>query len=87
MAREPKTYTFELTKAEGIFYLLLAEKKVKLLFGHKIPKGNELKGKTLCKYHNSWFHSTNNYIVLRDVIQKLIDEKKSNSRRRLLRTP
>ncbi|CAL9001577.1 unnamed protein product [Prunus brigantina] len=29
-----------------------------------------------CKYHSSWSHNTNNYVVLRDVIQKLIDEKK-----------
>ncbi|BFG20591.1 hypothetical protein CerSpe_068650 [Prunus speciosa] len=56
--------------------MLLAEKKVKLSFGHKIPKPDELKGKTFCKYHSSWSHNTNNCVVLRDVIQKLIDEKK-----------
>ncbi|CAL8136212.1 unnamed protein product [Prunus armeniaca] len=74
--RETKAYTFDLTRAEAIFDLLLTEKKVKLSFGHKIPKPEELKGKTLCKYHNSWSHNTNNCVVLRDVIQKLIDEKK-----------
>ncbi|CAL9005462.1 unnamed protein product, partial [Prunus brigantina] len=47
-----------------------------LSFGHKIPKPEELKGKTFCKYHSSWSHNTNNCVVLRDVIQKLIDEKK-----------
>ncbi|XP_021822265.1 uncharacterized protein LOC110763735 [Prunus avium] len=74
--RETKAYTFDLTRAEAIFDLLLAEKKVKLSFGHKIPKAEELKGKTFCKYHSSWSHGTNNCVVLRDVIQKLIDEKK-----------
>ncbi|CAL9020684.1 unnamed protein product [Prunus brigantina] len=74
--RESKAYTFDLTRAEAIFDLLLSEKKVKLSFGHKIPKPEELKGKTFCKYHSSWSHNTNNCVVLRDVIQKLIDENK-----------
>ncbi|CAL9019055.1 unnamed protein product [Prunus brigantina] len=75
-ARETKAYTFDLTRAEAIFDLLLTEKKVKLSFGHKIPKPEELKGKTFCKYHSSWSHNTNSCVVLRDVIQKLIDENK-----------
>ncbi|XP_021833379.1 uncharacterized protein LOC110773184 [Prunus avium] len=75
-ARETKAYTLDLTKAEAIFDLFLTDKKVKLSFGHKIPKTEELKGKTFCKYYSSWSHSTNNCIVLWDVIQKLIDEKK-----------
>ncbi|CAL8993399.1 unnamed protein product [Prunus brigantina] len=74
--RETKAYTFDLTRAEAIFDLLLSEKKVKLSFGQKIPKPEELKGKTFCKYHSSWSHNTNNCVVLRDVIQKLIDENK-----------
>ncbi|CAL9020591.1 unnamed protein product [Prunus brigantina] len=74
--REMKAYTFDLTRAEAIFDLLFSEKKVKLSFGHKIPKPEELKGKTFCKYHSSWSHNTNNFVVLRDVIQKLIDENK-----------
>ncbi|CAL2265455.1 unnamed protein product [Prunus armeniaca] len=74
--RQTKAYTFDLTRAKAIFDLLLTEKKVKLSFGHKIPKPEELKGKTFCKYHSSWSHNTNNCVVLRDVIQKLIDEKK-----------
>ncbi|CAL9018713.1 unnamed protein product [Prunus brigantina] len=60
--REAKAYTFDLTRAEAIFDLLLTEKKVKLSFGHKIPKPEELKGKTFCKYHNSWSHNTNNCV-------------------------
>ncbi|CAL2237153.1 unnamed protein product [Prunus armeniaca] len=74
--RETKAYTFDLTKAEAFFDLLLTEKKVKLSFGHKIPKPEELKGKTFCKYHSYWSHNTNNCVVLRDVIHKLTDEKK-----------
>ncbi|CAL8993535.1 unnamed protein product, partial [Prunus brigantina] len=54
----------------------MSSAEVKLSFGHKIPKPEELKGKTFCKYHSSWSHNTNNCVVLRDVIQQLIDEKK-----------
>ncbi|XP_016652404.1 PREDICTED: uncharacterized protein LOC107881893 [Prunus mume] len=73
--RETKAYTFDLTRAEAIFDLLLTEKNVKLSFGHKIQKPEELKGKTFCKYHSSLSHNTNNCVVLRDVIQKLIDQR------------
>ncbi|CAL9018790.1 unnamed protein product [Prunus brigantina] len=74
--RETKAYTFDLTRAEAIFDLLLSEKKVKLSFSHKILKPEELKGKTFCKYHSSWSHNTNNCVVLRDIA----DSPKERSR-------
>ncbi|XP_058216189.1 uncharacterized protein LOC131327177 [Rhododendron vialii] len=52
---------------------LLADKLLKLPFGHKIPALDELKGKEYCKYHNSWSHSTNNCFVFRNDIQDKID--------------
>ncbi|KAF7150804.1 hypothetical protein RHSIM_Rhsim02G0050900 [Rhododendron simsii] len=68
-----KAYTFDITKAEAIFYQLLTDKLLKLPFGHKIPTSDELKGKEYCKYHNSWSHSTNNCYVFRNDIQDKID--------------
>lgn len=50
--REPKSYTFELKKGDAIFDQLLAERLIKLPTGHKIPKAEDLKGKTLYKYHS-----------------------------------
>lgn len=40
--------------------------------GHKIPLTKEMKGKKYFKWHNRWSHTTNNYLVFRNVIQKSI---------------
>ena len=47
---------------------------IRLDNGHKMPKAEDLKGKEFCKWHSSWRHSTNNYIVFRNVIQESIDK-------------
>ncbi|XP_058217449.1 uncharacterized protein LOC131328528 [Rhododendron vialii] len=73
--RPTKAYTFDISKAEAIFDQLLANKLLKLPFGHKISTLDELKGKEYCKYHNSWSHSTNNCFVFRNDIQDKIDRE------------
>ncbi|XP_070661259.1 uncharacterized protein [Malus domestica] len=40
-----KVYTFDITKADAIFYQLLSARIIKLRPGHNIPKAEELKGK------------------------------------------
>lgn len=74
--RSLKVYTFDITKSDTIFYQLFAGKMIKLLLGHVIPKVEDLKGKTYCKFHNSNEHATNKYVVCRDVIQDWIDNGK-----------
>ncbi|KAM1624511.1 hypothetical protein ACFX2K_022682 [Malus domestica] len=54
--------------AEVIFDHLLSAKIIKLRPGHNIPKAEELKGKTYCKYHNLTKHAANNYVIFRDGI-------------------
>ncbi|KAM1600637.1 hypothetical protein TB2_024419 [Malus domestica] len=76
IAKTSKVYTFDITKAEAIFDQLLLAKIIKLGLGHNIPKVEELKGKTYCKYHNSTTHITNNYVIFRDDIQSWIDKGK-----------
>ena len=71
-----KVYTFDITKADAIFDQLLLAKIIKLRPGHNIPKAEELKGKTYCKYHDSNKHMTNNCVVFRDAIQSWIDNGK-----------
>ncbi|KAM2991111.1 hypothetical protein FF2_004871 [Malus domestica] len=71
-----KVYTFDITKADAIFYQLLSARIIKLQPGHNIPKAEELKGKIYCKYHNSSKHTTNNYVVFRDNVQSWIDNGK-----------
>ena len=71
-----KVHTFDITKAYAIFDQLLLAKVIKLRPGHNIPKAEELKGKTYCKYHNSNKHMMNNYVVFQDGIQSGIDNGK-----------
>ncbi|XP_024199800.1 uncharacterized protein LOC112202998 [Rosa chinensis] len=71
-----RTYTFDITKADIIFDQLLAEKVIKLPNGHVIPKADETRNKSYCKFHNSWKHSTNNFVVYRDALQDLIEKGK-----------
>ncbi|KAM1897511.1 hypothetical protein ACFX14_031968 [Malus domestica] len=75
-AKTSKVYTFDITKAEAIFNQLLLAKIIKLRPGHNIPKAEELKGRTYCKYHNSTKHATNNCVIFRDDIQSWIDKGK-----------
>ncbi|XP_059663659.1 uncharacterized protein LOC132309360 [Cornus florida] len=69
-----KVYTFDPAKAKQIFDRLLADKQIILPKGHNIPSANDSKRKEFCKFHNSWNHTTNNYYVFRNVLQKAIDE-------------
>ena len=52
-------YTFEVAKTEVIFNFLVKEKFITFPKNHRIPNKDEQRGKTYCKYHNSWNHTTN----------------------------
>ncbi|KAH7839915.1 hypothetical protein Vadar_010318 [Vaccinium darrowii] len=71
--KSPRAYSFDITKAETIFDQLVVDKMIKFPPGRKLPSPEELKGKEHCKYHNSWSHSTNNCMVLRNDIQDKIE--------------
>ncbi|XP_024190631.1 uncharacterized protein LOC112194648 [Rosa chinensis] len=70
-----RTYSFYIPKADIIFDQL-AEKVIKLPNGHVIPKADEIRNKSYCKFHNSWKHSTNNCVVYHDPLQDLIERGK-----------
>lgn len=72
----PRTYIFDIRKADLIFDQLLAAKLIKLSVGHVLPSVEQIKGKLFCKFHNSWKHSTNNCVIFRDIVQDLIDQGK-----------
>ena len=42
----------------------MKEKFITFTKDHRIPSKDELRGKTYCKYHNSWNHTTNACWVL-----------------------
>ena len=67
-----RKYSFDLSKADDIFYHLLVANFLKLPKGVEIPSPEELKGKMYCKWHNYWFHLTKNCIVFWDRIQEQI---------------
>jgi hypothetical protein len=47
-----KGFDFNESKVEQIFNLLLREKQLKLLEGHKFPTAQELQGRPYCKWHH-----------------------------------
>ena len=67
--KEPKSYGFDITKADKIFDLLLSEELIKLKPYHKIPSENELKNMKYCKWHNVTSHDTNECKVFRQQIR------------------
>ena len=61
-------HTFEVAKIDEIFDFLVKEKFITFPKDHRIPSKDELRGKTYCKYHNSWNHTTNACWGFRNVI-------------------
>jgi hypothetical protein len=62
------------SKVEQIFDLLLKEKQLKFPEGYKPPTTQELKGRSYCKWHNSFTHSTSDCKELRRQIQSAIEQ-------------
>jgi hypothetical protein len=67
-----KWFDYDVNKAEQIFDILLKEKQLKLPKGHKFPTMQELHGRSYCKWHNSFTHTTNVCKELRREIQLTI---------------
>jgi hypothetical protein len=69
-----KGFDFNESKVEQIFDLLLREKQLKLLEGHKFPTAQELQGRPYCKWHHLFTHTTNDCKELRRQIQSAIEQ-------------
>ena len=59
-----KSYSFNITKADKIFDILLKDKQIILPKGKKMPSIKEIKNQKFCKYHQIIGHLTNNCSVL-----------------------
>jgi hypothetical protein len=57
--REEMRYTFDMSKCDRLFDLLLQGGVIRLTKGHAIPSANILAKKTYCKWHDSYTHTTN----------------------------
>ena len=57
--RDEMKYTFDVSKCDKLFDLLLQNKVIRLQGGHVIPAPEQLGNKKYCKWHNSYSHKTN----------------------------
>jgi hypothetical protein len=57
--RDEMRYTFDVTKCDHLFDLLLWGGIIRLTEGHVKPNADILAKKTYCKWHNSYTHTTN----------------------------
>jgi hypothetical protein len=69
-----KGFDFDESKVDRIFDLLLREKQLKLLEGHKFPTAQELQGRPYCKRHHLFTHTTNDCKELHRQIQTAIEQ-------------
>jgi hypothetical protein len=69
-----KGFDFDVSKVEQIFNLLLKEKQLKFPEGYKPPTAQELKGRSYCKWHDSFTHSTSDCKELCRQIQSAIEQ-------------
>ena len=70
----PKTYTFDVTKCDEIFDLLVVDGQVVVPTGLKIPPLDQHKKRGFCKFHNFLGHKTSQCGLFRDLVQKSLNE-------------
>ena len=69
-----KTYTFDVTKCDEIFDLLVKDGQMIVPPNAKIPPLEQRKKRSLCKYHNFLGHKTSQCFLFRDLIQNAIKD-------------
>ncbi|XP_050897183.1 uncharacterized protein LOC127104002 [Lathyrus oleraceus] len=67
-----KTYTFDVTKCDEIFDLLVKDGQMIVPPNTKIPPLEQRKKRGFCKYHNFLGHKTSQCFLFRDLIQNAI---------------
>jgi hypothetical protein len=72
--REDIKYNFDFSKCDRVFDTLVQGKIIRVRDGHVIPPPEELAGRSYCKWHNCFSHSTNDCNVFRRQIQSAIDD-------------
>ncbi|XP_050918925.1 uncharacterized protein LOC127136411 [Lathyrus oleraceus] len=73
--RFPKeTYTFDVTKCDEIFDLLVKDGQMIVPLVAKVPPSEQRKKLGFCKYHSFWGHKTSQCFLFRDLVQNTIQE-------------
>jgi hypothetical protein len=70
----PKTYTFDVTKYDEIFDLLVVDGQVIGPKGLKTPPLEQRKKRGFCKFHNFLGHKTSHRVLFRVLVQKSLNE-------------
>jgi hypothetical protein len=57
--RDEMKYTFDVSKCDRLFDMLLRGGVIRLIEGHVLPSADMLAKKKYCKWHDSYSHTTN----------------------------
>jgi hypothetical protein len=71
--REEMRYTFDVSKCDHLFDLLLRGGVIRLTEGHVIHNADILAKKTYCKWHDSYTHTTNECNYFQQQVQSAIN--------------
>ena len=69
-----ESYDFDVIKSDKLFDFLLEKGQIKLLDGHVMLPPDQWKNKKFCKFHNATSHSTNEYRIFRQHIERAIQQ-------------
>ena len=61
-------YSFDITKTDKIFDVLLKDKQIALSDDHKIAILEQRRGKRYCKFHNIFGYWTNSCLRFKDMV-------------------
>lgn len=67
-----KTYTFNMTKCDKIFVLLVTNGPITVPQGLKTPPVEQRQKRGFCKYHNFLGHKTSQCVLFRDLVHKAL---------------
>ena len=69
-----RTYTFDVTKCDEIFDLLIADGQIIVPPGAKTPPLEQRKKRGFCKYHNFLGHKTSQCFLFKDLVHNTIKD-------------
>jgi hypothetical protein len=72
--REEMRYTFDVSRCDRLFNLVLRGGVIQLTEGHIIPNTDILVKKTYCKWHDSYTHTTNECNYFWQQVQSVIND-------------
>ena len=73
-ASSTKTYTFDVSKYDEIFDVLISDGQIIVPPGPKDPPLEKKQKISFCKYHNFLGHNTSQCFLFRDLTQKALKE-------------